>query len=213
MEAEFWHRRWETNAIGFHEATANPLLVAHFGVLGVPMGGRVFLPLCGKTLSIGWLLSRGYEVVGAELSELAVGQLFAGLGMTPETSETGRLKRYRGSGLDVLVGDIFDVDRAMLGPVDAVFDRAALVALPAEVRGRYAVHVADIAAGAPQLVLGYEYDQSLMNGPPFSVTGEEIRQHYEGAYEVIALADEILDGGIRQAGSVRETVWHMKHRH
>ena len=212
MEAEFWHRRWETNNIGFHESGANPLLVAHFDVLGVPMGGRVFLPLCGKTLSIGWLLSRGYGVVGAELSQLAIDQLFAGLGMTPDISEAGRLQRYRGPGIDILVGDIFDVDRAMLGPVDAVFDRAALVALPETMRGRYTRHLTEITNRAPQLLAGYEYDQSLMNGPPFSVTGAEIRQHYEAAYEVIGLGAEDLPEGLREAGSVRETVWHLRPR-
>ena len=212
MEAEFWHRRWETNNIGFHEGGANPLLVAYFADLGVPLGGRVFLPLCGKTLSIGWLLSRGYGVVGAELSQLAVDQLFAGLGMTPKISEAGRLPRYSGPGIDIFVGDIFDIDHVMLGPVDAVLDRAALVALAADIRGRYARHVAEIAGGAPQLVIGYEYDQSLMNGPPFSVTGDEIRQYYEDAYKVIGLGAEDLPGGLREASSVRETVWHMKPR-
>ncbi len=212
MEAEFWHRRWETNTIGFHEAAANPLLVAHFGVLGVPMGGRVFLPLCGKTLSIGWLLSRGYEVVGAELSELAVGQLFTGLGMTPEVSETGRMKRYRGPGLDVLVGDIFDADRAMLGPVDAVFDRAALIALPPDMRPRYVPHVADISAEAGQLLVSYHYDDPERAGPPFSVPDDEVEALYGDRFDIRRLETIGPAGRDRTVPGAGETVWHMKGR-
>lgn len=34
MEADFWHRKWATNDIGFHQGEANPLLVKHFAALG-----------------------------------------------------------------------------------------------------------------------------------------------------------------------------------
>ena len=81
MDAIFWHQRWGANDIPFHERAANPLLVKYFQALSLGEGGRVFLPLCGKTLDIGWLLSNGYDVAGAELSEIAVRQLFIELGM------------------------------------------------------------------------------------------------------------------------------------
>ena len=63
MEHDFWHDRWESNRIGFHESAPNPLLTEHFPALSVPNSGRVFVPLCGKTLDIGWLLSQGQRVV------------------------------------------------------------------------------------------------------------------------------------------------------
>ncbi len=87
MDASFWHNRWQTNQTGWHERAVNPLLITHFPSLNVPPGGRVFVPLCGKSLDLGWLLSRGYAVAGAELSELAVTQLFAELGMEPTVSQ------------------------------------------------------------------------------------------------------------------------------
>ncbi|MGZ8252407.1 MAG: thiopurine S-methyltransferase, partial [Methylophilaceae bacterium] len=71
MEASFWHNKWQRGEIAFHQSDANPLLVAHFEALNLPKGSRVFLPLCGKTLDIAWLLAGGYRVVGAELSEIA----------------------------------------------------------------------------------------------------------------------------------------------
>lgn len=104
MDADFWHRKWANNEIGFHEAMVNALLVKHFPALALEENRRVFLPLCGKTLDIHWLLSNGYRVVGAELSKLAVDQLFAELGVEPTVSSCGLTERYSSLNLDILVG-------------------------------------------------------------------------------------------------------------
>src|SRR6185503_16992975 len=152
-------RKWERNEIGFHNAEAHPLLVAHFGALSLPKGSRVFLPLCGKTRDIDWLLASGYRVAGAELSPIAVEQLFAELGTVPEVAEIGQLRRYSADGSDIFAGDIFALSRDVLGPVDAVYDRAALVALPKDMRGNYAAHLAEVTGRAPQLLISFDYDQ------------------------------------------------------
>src|SRR5581483_4052631 len=101
MEHDFWRQRWETNQIAFHEGAPNALLTKHFPALGLPAGGRVFLPLCGKTRDIHWLLAQGYRVMGAELSELAVTQLFQELGVTPDVKAAGRLMRHSAKNIDV----------------------------------------------------------------------------------------------------------------
>jgi thiopurine S-methyltransferase len=142
MHTDFWHERWSTNQIAFHESEANPLLVAHFAALGLAKGARVFVPLCGKTLDIDWLLAQGYHVVGAELSPLAVTQLFERLGVTPQLTRVGKLERWSVPHLDLFVGDFFALTPDLLGTVDAVYDRAALIALPSDLRGRYAAHCA-----------------------------------------------------------------------
>ena len=159
MEHSFWHDRWATNQIGFHQPAANPLLVTHCAALALPSAGRVLLPLCGKTLDIAWLLAAGYQVVGVELSELAVQQLFAELGATPCIQVLNdALQRYETDKLTVFVGDIFALNREQLGPVDAIYDRAALVALPATLRSRYASHLTAISAGARQLLISFDYE-------------------------------------------------------
>ena len=134
MDRVFWHQKWESNDIAFHRSEANPLLVKYFNELSLAKGSRVFVPLCGKSLDIPWLLSHGYRVAGAELSKIAIEQLFDELGVTPEISRDGELDHYRANNIDLFVGDIFDVSDKMLGPVDAIYDRAALVALPEDMR-------------------------------------------------------------------------------
>ena len=170
MEPSFWHNRWQTNQTGWHESTVNPLLITYFPSLNVPPGGRVFVPLCGKSLDLGWLQSQGYAVAGAELSELAVTQLFAELEIEACISDVGKFKLFSGEKTDIFVGDIFALSCEILGPVDAVYDRAALVALPETMRVQYTTHLKSLTALAPQLVIGYEYDQTVVPGPPFSVT-------------------------------------------
>ena len=165
MDAEFWHRRWHNNEIAFHEGKANGLLVGYFEQLFSQRGGRVFLPLCGKTCDIGWLMSKGFRVAGAELSEPAIEQLFCDLAIEPDRSEVGDLMRYSAEGVDIFVGDIFQLSASALGAIDVVYDRAALVALPEEMRARYAAHLAEMTILAPQFLITFEYDQSEMAGP------------------------------------------------
>jgi thiopurine S-methyltransferase len=206
MEKNFWHQKWENNQIGFHNPEPNPLLVQYFEKLSLKKDQRIFLPLCGKTLDIGWLLSKGYRVVGSELSELAVQQLFEELDIEPEISSHNKLKCYSSKDIDIFVGDIFNLTGKMLSPVDAIYDRAALVALPYEMRKQYSSHLLNITDKAPQLILCFEYDQELVNGPPFSISEDEIQEHYSKSYEVNHLTTKRLPsflGGI----SAKEHVW------
>jgi len=207
MQPNFWHERWKNREIAFHANEANPHLVKHIGRLNLSPGSRIFLPLCGKTLDIGWLLGQGYRVAGAELSEVAVGELFAELRVVPQISDRGRLKLYSAPGIDVYVGDIFDLTAAELGKVDAVYDRAALVALPPEMRVRYAAHLQQITQTAPQLLICFEYDQTLTAGPPFAIGAAEVQQHYAATYKISQLTNEQLAGGLRGKVPAHESVW------
>ena len=210
MDKSFWLQKWEKNTIAFHRSEANPLLVNHFDKLVLAKGSRVLVPLCGKTLDIGWLLSKGYRVVGAELADMAIEQLFMELGVEPAILEMGDVKHYSATGIDIFVGNIFDMSSKMLGAVDAVYDRAALVALPKAMRNRYTAHLTEVTDKAPQLLVTYEYDQSLMEGPPFSISREEVNQHYGHSYGLNLLVSAAVPGGLKGKCAAKETVWLLK---
>ncbi len=212
MEASFWHQKWERGDIAFHESEANLFLVEHFEKLNPAKGSRVFLPLCGKTRDIAWLLAHDYRVVGAELSELAVNELFKELGLEPEISKVEKLARYSAKDIDLLVGDIFDVSAEFLGPVNAIYDRAALVALPAGVREQYTSHLMNITDTAPQLLITYEYDQRLIDGPPFSVNADEVKRHYGATYQLKSVESKNVAGGLRGKVASTETAWLLQGR-
>lgn len=210
MDPQFWFDRWENNEIGFHKSEVNPALVEHFGYLSLAKGSRVFVPLCGKTLDILWLLAEGYRVAGVELVELPVKQLFNQLGVEPSISKIGKLDLYSAEGIDIFVGNIFDLSGDILGQVDAIYDRAALVALPAEMRHRYTMHLMDMTGKGPQLLLTFEYDQSQMDGPPFSVSNDEVKEHYAHAYDLSLASSADIPGGLNGICAAKENVWLLK---
>ena len=209
MDQDFWLARWQNNQIGFHEDAPNALLVAHFATLGVPAGGRIFVPLCGKSQDMHWLRAQGFTVAGVELSRLAVEQFFAERGLTPAVSQAGQLERFSAEGVTLFVGDIFDLDRDRLPAVDATYDRAALVALPAPLRPRYAAHLIELTSSAPQLLVTFEYDQTRRPGPPFSVMEAEVREHYGATHRLERAEVREVPGGLKGADTAQESVWLM----
>lgn len=210
MDVSFWKQKWEKNEIAFHKNETNPLLVKYFQALSLTEGSRVFVPLCGKTLDIAWLLANGFRVVGVELIEAAIRQLFTEIGVEPKISGTGEVKHYSAKHIDIFVGDIFTISSKMLGLVDAIYDRAALVALPKEMRQRYTAHLMEMTNKAPQLLITFEYDQSVMEGPPFSISNEEVNQHYRGGYDLTLIASTDVPGGLRGKCAAMENVWLLQ---
>ena len=210
MEANFWHQKWQRGEIGFHREHANPLLVTHLDQLNLKQGSRVFLPLCGKTRDIAYLLSLGYQVVGAELSELAIQALFQELSIEPNKTQLEHLTHYHAENIDIFVGNIFKLSPELLGKVDAIYDRAALVALPLTMRLDYCMHLMHLTQNAPQLLITLEYQQELVAGPPFSISEQEVHQHYTKTYGITLIERQDAEGGIKGKVPADEVVYVLK---
>lgn len=207
MEHAFWQQRWRENRIAFHEAEPNPLLTQNYDQLKLSAGNGVFVPLCGKSFDLDWLLAKGLKVVGAELNEGAVHEVFERLRLTPDITQIGALKRYSAEELTVFVGDFFKLQASDIGPVDAVYDRAALVAMPDSMRADYAQHLMAITGKARQLLISFDYDQSQMSGPPFSVPGTTIATYYDDTFKRELISDTAIAGQLSQRCSGQEQVW------
>jgi len=207
MEADFWHQRWAKGEIGFHERDINPLLINYFSQLNLTSNSRIFVPLCGKTHDISWLLQQGFKVVGAELSDVAIKELFKQLGITPHISVLPTTTLYQGPDLDIFVGDIFSLTAEQLGQVDGIYDRAALVALPAAMRAKYSQHLVTLTKVARQLLICFDYEQNIMPGPPFSVIADEVKQHYAQHYKLTLKYNEPLTGGLKGRVAAQQQVW------
>ncbi|MFT5685932.1 MAG: thiopurine S-methyltransferase [Myxococcota bacterium] len=212
MKPEFWHDRWQEGRIGFHQSTVHPDLIKHADALGIPAKPRVLVPLCGKTLDLGWLVGQGCEVVGVELTEKAATQYHETAGLTPEITQDGDHAIWRSPGLTYIVGDVFT---ANIGVVDAVWDRAALVALPAEMRTRYTARIRELLRPGGRLLLScFTYD-ATRPGPPHSITDDEIATHYGHAGKLTLLSTaDILDESPRwrEAGAtfMDEKTWLLE---
>lgn len=183
MNLDFWYEKWNKNEIGFHLKNTHPLLKKYLTQDRLNSIKTVFVPLCGKTLDIQYLLDLGLNVVANELSEVAVQELLKGLDIEPEVSQWSGGTCYCAGKLNVLVGDFFELTANQLGTVDLVYDRAALIALSPEMRVTYAKHLKSITNNTPQFLITLTYDQNVMSGPPFSVNKEEVNQNYGDVYD------------------------------
>jgi thiopurine S-methyltransferase len=185
MHHDFWHERWHTGQIGFHQSAVHPFLEKWWPTLDLPAGARVYVPLCGKSLDMAWLAGRGHRVVGSELSPIAVRDFFAARGLVPASTAVGPFVRHAAGPYEILEGDALALTADVLGSVAAVYDRAALVALPPEMRATYAASLAGLLTRpSSALLIAFEYPQELKGGPPFSVDAAEIRRLFEPAFEL-----------------------------
>lgn len=215
MEADFWHERWRNNQIGFHQARVNDYLQRFYGEWGVRAGEPVLVPLCGKSLDMVWLRERGHPVIGVELSAIAVEAFFREQGLKPERRDIGAGSVYEAEGVRLYCADFLALTPADIGDVAAVYDRAALIALPPAMRPRYVRQVGALLAPAARgLLVTLEYPEGQMQGPPFSVTEAEVEALYEPGYHLSRLADRDALGENahlreRGVGSLHEKVYRF----
>ena len=195
MDRSFWITRWTEGRIGFHEGSPNTLLAQHAARLPGP---RVLVPLCGKSEDLAYLASLGHEVVGIELVEDAVRAFFAEHAITPTITRRGELAIYAAEAITLIAGDLFAVTPADVGPISAIYDRAALIALPPDLRRRYVEHLRALTSpGTPALLITLEYPQDQLAGPPFAVMEAEVRARYAG---VELLAERPATGRVAEQG-------------
>lgn len=205
MELEDWDERWREGRIPFHQSDVSYMLERHADrVWGEATLDRVLVPLCGKSLDMTFLSERATAVVGVEFVEQAVREFFGEQGLDPHVG-AGPPVRYDAGRYTLFVADMFRVTAQDTGPIDAVFDRAAMVALDAETRARYAGHLrAMLPAGARMLLVTFDYDQTQMDGPPFAVSAEEVERLFSDGFSVElletrdALTPQFRNRGLRE---------------
>ena len=195
MEPGFWRERWAKNEIGFHLPMVNPQLIDCWPRLALPVESRVFVPLAGKSLDLLWLRDQGHAVVAVELCETAAEAFFEEAGLSPQRHASPGFVHYTAPGIDYRVGDFFALEPGALGVFSAVWDRGALVALPAPLRRRYAMHLATLCQTNTQILLMVlDYAQAEMSGPPFAVPAAEVQALFGGAYAIERfITEDILD--------------------
>ena len=202
MEKNYWIGRWDRHETGWHQQEVEPGLIAGFSQV---QPTRVLVPLCGKSLDLKWLHSQGHEVIGVELSALACGEFFAENQMQFQQSTEGAFEVFRGDRITLYNGDFFKFGPGQLGEIGALYDRAALIALPPDMRSRYATHLIQLIRsclirsligncskkdGFNFLQIALEQTPPNLSSPPFSVSAQEIEILYGKDFEIHQLSRE-----------------------
>ena len=192
MDPTFWLERWQKSEIGFHAKDVQPALEKHWSALKIAVGARVLVPLCGKSLDMLWLAEQGYQVVGAELSELAVDAFFAERGLMPTVRIVDEFTVKSAGPYEIWCGDFLALKREHMNAA-AAYDRAALVAMPPAMQAKYSGKLAELMPFQSQILLiGLDYDRNEMQGPPFAIPRISVQTLFEDDFNVTLL--EARDG-------------------
>jgi len=180
MEHEFWLKRWEENWTPFHNSQPHEVLQKHFQKLGLKKGDTVFVPFCGKSQDLIWLRDHQYQVIGVELSPLAVQQFISENQLSEHHEKQSSFVLHSLERIKIFQGSFFDLEPDDLKDVKAVYDRGSLVALPREMRKVYIQQMKRILPRpVPYLLVALEYPQEEMEGPPFSVPEKEVQDYFK----------------------------------
>ncbi|MEM7280915.1 MAG: thiopurine S-methyltransferase [Pseudomonadota bacterium] len=209
MKPTFWLQKWEANEIGFHNTEVHPLLSC-WSRLGLPQDARVLVPLCGKSVDMIWLAQAGHTVIGAEISEIAAKAFFQENGLQADVTAVGDFQKYVSGSIEIWVGDFFALQADQLGPVDAIYDRAALIALPQTDRRRYADQCKSLAGEDYKILLiGLEYLPDSVVPPPYSMSRTDMEAAYGFGHTVEHL--ETIPGDVKGVPA-RETAYRVTTR-
>ncbi len=179
-----WLKFWENNETNWHGDNVTQELIEYFELFELEPRDKVFVPLCGKSLDMLYIMNQGFSVIGVEISEIGVRQFFNENNLTYKITKVDDFDLYSTENLEIYCGDFFALTSKHLNNVKSVFDRKSLIALEPEVRQKYVKHLNDIiSVGARILLVTLQYPQYQMSGPPFSVDKSEVESLFSMAFE------------------------------
>lgn len=206
---DFWLGRWQRGETGWHQDEVEPALVKWVERRNP---STILVPLCGKSLDLIWLASKGFDVIGVELSEIACEALFTENKIPFHKSHQGPFQFFSGGRLKIFNGDFFSLTAELLGSVGAVYDRAALIALPEEMRVKYSQHVLSLIrpSKCDFLQITIERIPHDLTGPPFSVPKSEVESLYGKNFKISLQSREFVTARAPEGSKTEECVFSFE---
>ena len=183
----FWHNRWLTQEIGWHQIIYNDLLVKYWPTINIVEGGNVFVPLCGKSHDMFWLAEQGYIITGIEMVEQAIQAFFEENELEFNISEINKQIAYSSPPFTIFKGNLFDLESNTI-QADAWYDRAAMIAIHPSTRMDYVNQIyQQTKSGAIGLLITFSYPQGQIEGPPFALHDEDVESLFSDRFEIECL--------------------------
>lgn len=161
---EFWDQRYRDGVTPWDFGRV-PADLRIF-LTGVAPGGRVLVPGCGFAHEVYYLAENGFDVLAVDFSGAAVEQARRNLGC------------FAGH---VRLADFFDFDPGPR-PIDLIYERAFLCALPRKLWTHYAERCAQLLPPG-SLLAGFYFYGSNPKGPPFGTSPQELHGILDPGFE------------------------------
>ncbi len=184
---QYWEKRWEANDIVWHEPDVHPLLVKFVNVLGLNKRKVIFVPFCGASIDILYLVRLGYQVIGSEISSIACKKFFVDHELDFKIEKCFSYSVYKSDNILIYCGDYFHLEKRFFHEVDAVYDRAALIALPQKLRNDYVTQLRRLIPNTLNILLITITYDNLRDTPPYNVCEDELSFLYGDEFEIIKL--------------------------
>jgi len=128
-------------------------------------------------------------LTGVELSTAALESFCMEHGIPAKRRIGEDFEVYEAPKLQLFRANFFALTKDLLGPISAVYDRAALISWTRELRAAYVKHITELTSpGTQTLLVTMEYAQEQMKGPPFSLDADEVKHLYARHHEIRPLS-------------------------
>ncbi len=145
----------------------------------------VLVPLCGMSEDMAHLAGAGAQVWGVDVAEQPLRTFLHHRGLQPEEVRHEGCVVLNADPFRLVVGDMLDQRLPLPGGFRAIWDRAALIALPPPLQQAYAERLLDVLQpGGRVLLVSLEYDAAETSGPPFPVPRQRILELFHRAESV-----------------------------
>ena len=194
MEKTYWLNRWKAGKTQFNQPTPHRFLIKHFKTLSLQPQEQVFVPLCGKSIDMTWLMQQNQQVIGVEISPLAIADFLKENKLHTTSFGEGLFQVHQNASCTLYNGDIFNLTSQQLSEIKAVYDRGCLTALPPKtLRGQYVDWLkATIPLNTKILLIVIQHGASEINEPPFSTSFEEVNLCFNNDFSVTQLEKEFI---------------------
>ncbi len=194
MDKKYWLNRWEVGNIPFNQLTPHRFLIKHFKTLDLQSQEKVFVPLCGKSVDMTWLMQQNQRVIGVEISPIAISDFLKENKLDITQLKDNSFQIYQNASCTLYHGDLFDLTSQHLSEIKAVYDRGSLTALPPKtLRSQYINWLKTvIPLNSKMLLIVFEHGAPDVAEPPFSTPYEDVKLFFNSHFSVTQLEKEFI---------------------
>lgn len=189
---DHWLDAWNRGLTPWSDPGINQYLRDNLAKLRLTTGCTILVPMCGDSADMVWLAEQGHNVVGIDISHLAIESFFSQA--TIAYNKIGNVYTSKNTPLNITIinENIFNTELLSTFSFDAIYDKGALVTVPHKHKPKYILRMHKLAPRAKILLITAYYRQAPGYGaPPFLESVESVQSLYREHYSFSLLEHKI----------------------